>query len=153
MSRPRRAGRGDSQNTVRASATSTQPASVVPSPVRAWVVIAIIAATCLAYSPALEAPFQLDDVASISDNVTIRRLWPPSIALRPPPGGAAVSGRPVANLSLALNYALNERLGVDQRPDPDGRHKTVGYHVANLLLHLACGALLFGIVRRTLRHG
>ncbi len=112
--------------------------------------IALVIITCLAYSPALRAPFQFDDLESISGNITIRSLWPPSVPLHPPPG-IAVSGRPVVNYSLALNYALNERLGVDQRPDPDGANKTLGYRIVNLLLHLASGALLFGILRRTLR--
>ncbi len=55
----------------------------------------------------------------------------------------------MVNYSLALTYAINEALGVDQRPDPYGPNKTVGYHVVNLLLHLGCGLLLFGIIRRT----
>ncbi len=55
------------------------------------------------------------------------------------------------NYSFALNYALNEQLGVDQRPDPDGPYKTLGFHLTNLALHLACGFLLFGMLRRTLR--
>ncbi|MEP6618239.1 MAG: tetratricopeptide repeat protein [bacterium] len=61
----------------------------------------------------------------------------------------AVSGRPVVNVSLALNYALNSALGVDQRPDPLGPNKTIAYHLTNVLIHLLCGALLFLI----LRHG
>ena len=48
-----------------------------------------------------------------------------------------LSGRPVANLSFAINYAVN---GTDVR----------GYHVVNLTLHLICGLLVFGLVRRTL---
>src|SRR5713101_2494123 len=112
--------------------------------------IALVIATLLAYSAALEAPFQFDDFSSIPENATIARLWPPSVALRPPPQ-IAVSGRPVVNYSLAFNHAANDWLGVDQRPDPDGRHKTVGYHVVSIALHVACGLLLFGILRRTLR--
>ena len=67
-----------------------------------------------------------------------------------PPSQTAVAGRPLVNVSLALNYAINDALGVDQRSDPDGPNKTVGYHVLNLLLHIACGLLLFGIIRRTI---
>jgi tetratricopeptide (TPR) repeat protein len=104
----------------------------------------------VAYSPAFRAPFIFDDELSVQRNPTIRRLWPPSVPLRPPPGDLAVSGRPVVNYSLALNYAVNERLGIDQRPNPNGRNKAAGYRLLNVLLHLMCGWLIFGIVHRTL---
>ena len=48
-----------------------------------------------------------------------------------------VTGRPLLNLSLALNYAAG---GLDIR----------GFHAANLAIHLAAALLLFGILRRTL---
>ena len=47
------------------------------------------------------------------------------------------AGRPLVNLSFAINYAFG---GLDVR----------GYHLVNLALHLLCGLLVFGIVRRTL---
>lgn len=113
---------------------------------------AVIAATFIAYAPAMKGPFVFDDKVSIVENRSIQRLWPLTIPLRPPEN-TSVSGRPVVNYSLAANYALNEWLGIDQRPDPEGPFKTAGYHVANVLLHIACGLLLFGIVRRTLSRG
>jgi tetratricopeptide (TPR) repeat protein len=109
----------------------------------------LLAAAAIAFQPAVRAPFQFDDAASIVDNTTIRQLWPLSVPLSPPPN-TAVSGRPLVNLSLAINYAANQALGIDQRPDPDGPDKTVGFHVVNILLHLTCGVLLFALVRRTL---
>lgn len=115
-----------------------------------WPAMALVLATALAYSPAFTAPFQFDDIESIATNVTIRRLWPPSAPLHPP-AGVAVSGRPVVNYSLALNYALNEQIGIDQRPDPNGPYKTLGFHLTNIVVHLTCGCLVFGILRRTLR--
>jgi tetratricopeptide (TPR) repeat protein len=113
--------------------------------------ILMMAVTALAYSAALKAPLQFDDIASISENATIRQLWPPSIPLHPPAGSTAVSGRPVVNYSLALNYAVNDWLGIEQGLESEGPFKTISYHVLNVLLHLACGALLFGILRRSLR--
>jgi protein O-mannosyl-transferase len=115
-----------------------------------WAGIALVAATVAVYAPALRAPFQFDDNSCIPDNASIRVLWPLSVPLHPP-AQTPVAGRPVVNYTLALNYALNERLGIDQRPDPEGPNKTVSYHLANLLLHLICGLLLFGVLRRTLR--
>ena len=118
-----------------------------------WLAIALAAATLIAYAPAVTAPFVFDDVPSIERNVSIRQLWPASIPLHPPKGDLAVSGRPVVNYTLAVNYAINARLGVDQRPDPDGPYKTLGYHLVNILLHLACGLVLLGLVGRTISHG
>ncbi len=118
---------------------------------RRWVPIALAIMTVVVYAAAIRAPYEFDDIASIPANASIRSLSP-SIALDPPTN-TSVTGRPVVNYSLALNYAINEALGVDQRPDPYGPNKTVGYHVVNLLLHLGCGLLLFGIIRRTVKYG
>ncbi len=48
-----------------------------------------------------------------------------------------MAGRPVVNLSLALNHAGG---GLDPR----------GYHAVNLILHIVSALALFGVVRRTL---
>jgi len=80
-----------------------------------------------------------DDGPSIVHNATIRNLWPLSGVLDTASldGGATVSGRPLVNLSLALNHAL-------------GGENVWGYHLFNLSVHVAAGLLLFGVVRRTL---
>jgi tetratricopeptide (TPR) repeat protein len=93
-------------------------------------------ATIAAYSNTFTAPFVFDDYRSITNNPTIRQLWPIETPLCPPSNGQTVSGRPLLNLSLALNYAAG---GCD----------VLGYHVTNLAIHLAAALLLFGIVRRT----
>jgi hypothetical protein len=111
------------------------------------IAVALIAATILAYLPAIAAPFVMDDIPAIDANLAIRQLIP---AGAPAPGNP-VAGRPVVRTSLAVNYAINDLLGVDQRQDPDGPHKTVGYHLLNLLFHLCTGALLFGVIRRAMR--
>ena len=119
-----------------------------PVPKLNWpIVVAIIVATALAYLPAFAAPFVMDDIPAIDANAAIRQLVP---AGAPAPGNP-IAGRPVARASLAINYAINDLLGVDQRQDPNGPRKTVGYHLLNLLFHLCTGALLFGVIRRTMR--
>lgn len=90
-----------------------------------------------AYSNSLSGTFILDDWPSIVENPTIRRLSPIESVLNPPPSSLTVVGRPVANLTLALNYACG---GLEVR----------GYHVVNLLVHILAGLTLYGIVRRTL---
>jgi len=103
-------------------------------PTAAGAVIAL--AACVAYATSISAPFVFDDGPSIVGNLTIRHLWPLGPVFSPP-AQASVCGRPLVNLSLALNYALG---GLDVR----------GYHAANLLIHILAGITLFGIVRRTL---
>ena len=49
-----------------------------------------------------------------------------------------MAGRPVVNLTFAVNYAIG---GLD----------VTGYHVANLVVHLLAALMLYGIVRRALR--
>jgi tetratricopeptide (TPR) repeat protein len=97
----------------------------------------IVAAGLIAYHDSFHGPFIFDDVLAITENPSIRRLSALGEVLTPPHQAATAQGRPVLNLSLALNYAMG---GVDP----------AGYHWANLLIHVAAGLALLGIVRRTL---
>ena len=101
--------------------------------------LVIVLAGLVAYHNSFSCPFVFDDQQSILENPTIRHLWPVGDALSTPPDtGYTVSGRPLANLTLALNYALSGT-GV------------WSYHLLNLVIHLGAGLTLFGVVRRTLR--
>jgi tetratricopeptide (TPR) repeat protein len=96
----------------------------------------LVAAGLVAYANALSGPFVLDDEDSVVTNEQIRHLWPPSTVLfaaRELP----TAGRPVVNLSFALNYAV-------------GGTRVRGYHATNIAIHIICAVLLFGVVRRTL---
>ena len=124
-------------------------AAALPA-IRAWIAVALAIATTLAYIPALSAPFVMDDVLGVTTNPSIQDGASLASTLHPPPD-LPVSGRPVVNVTLAANHALNSLLGVDQRRDPDGRYKAVGYRLFNLLFHLLTGALLFGVLRRAIR--
>jgi protein O-mannosyl-transferase len=98
----------------------------------------IVAAICAAYSNSLHGAFVLDDTMSIRDNPSIRHLWPLWGLLNPARGtGTTVEGRPVLNLSLALNYAA-------------GGTSVLGYHMANLAFHVLASLALFGLLWRTL---
>ncbi len=97
----------------------------------------VVLAAVAAFSNSFTGPFVFDDLEAITDNPTIRQLWPIWKPLCPPSGGETVSDRPVLNLSLAINYAVS---GCDVR----------GYHVTNLAIHLLAALLLFGVLRRTL---
>ena len=96
----------------------------------------LVLAALAAYHNSFSGPFIFDDELWITRNPTIRHLWPVWPVLSPPPG-LVVRGRPVLNLSLAVNYALSGS-GV------------WSYHALNLAIHITAGLALFGIVRRTL---
>jgi protein O-mannosyl-transferase len=97
---------------------------------------AIVLAALAAYHNSFSGPFVFDDSSSITDNPTIRPPW--SIpALLSPPVEATVGGRPLVNLSLAINYAM-------------GDTDVWGYHAVNLAIHMLAGLTLFAVVRRTL---
>jgi Flp pilus assembly protein TadD len=98
---------------------------------------AIMLAGLAAYGNSSSGPFVFDDIHSVVKNPTIRHLWPVWEALQPPRDGSTVEGRPVVNLSLAINYAATAL-------NPGS------YHVFNVLIHLLAGLALFGLVRRTL---
>jgi tetratricopeptide (TPR) repeat protein len=133
MGKQRRARRGQSETSAPESRQATHAAR---GRVRLYAAFLALAAVAV-YWNSIPAPFTFDDPVSVTDNVTIRHLWPLWDALSPPAGGFPVSGRPLANLSLAINYALG---GLDVR----------GYHITNITLHVLCAWLLFGIIRRTL---
>jgi tetratricopeptide (TPR) repeat protein len=100
--------------------------------------VMLVLAAVAAYRNSLDTPFLFDDSLAIVANPSIRHLWPPGEALSPPTDGSGVSGRPLVNLSLAVNYAFG---GLQVR----------GYHVMNLVLHLLASLVLWGVLRRTWR--
>lgn len=97
----------------------------------------IAAAGLAAYSGSFSGPFVFDDPSSITANPTIRHLWPPWDVLATPRASVTVQGRPMLNLSFAINYAVSQS-------------EVWSYHALNLLIHVLAGWALFGIVRRTL---
>jgi protein O-mannosyl-transferase len=125
----------------------------IHQPRRLYYILALVALGLVAYGPAIKAPFDFDDGLAITENASIRRLWPPTAPLHTPPLGTAVSGRPVVNYSFALNYALNRTLGIAQAPATESATQTISYHVVNLFLHVATALLLLGVIRRTIQFG
>jgi len=101
--------------------------------------LVVIAAALLAYSNSFTGGFFLDDFRSISENPTILHLWPIWQCLSPVRQNwlTAGGGRPLINLSLAINYAISG-------------YRIWSYHALNLIVHILAGLTLLGIVRRTL---
>jgi tetratricopeptide (TPR) repeat protein len=121
-------------------APMAEPQALVrESPLAVWsCLLVIICAAFVAYHNSFSGPFVFDDIPAIVDNPSIRHLWPITRAMTPPLDSAGAVGRPMVNLSLAVNYAL-------------GGTSVTGYHVVNFLLHVAAALVLFSLVLRTLR--
>src|SRR4051812_18850089 len=95
------------------------------------------------YVPALNTPFIYDDYIGIVRNKSINSLWPLAGTKEDPgplntPPDNAVSGRPLVNLSLAVNHYLGEL-------------NPAGYHAFNVVLHFCTSVLVWLVIRRTLR--
>jgi tetratricopeptide (TPR) repeat protein len=103
----------------------------------------IALALVAAYWNSFDGALIFDDDVAISSNSTIRQLWPMGRVLQPPRNGEPVSGRPLLNLSLAVNYALAAHYAKNGTA-------VWGYHAVNLAIHILDALLLFGILRRTL---
>jgi tetratricopeptide (TPR) repeat protein len=102
-----------------------------------WRAAIIVLAGIVAYAGSLSGPFVLDDFVSIVNNEQIRE-WSNPGAVLSPRRELPTAGRPLVNLSFAVNYTLG---GLEPR----------GYHLVNLAFHLLSGLFVFGIVRRTLQ--
>jgi tetratricopeptide (TPR) repeat protein len=97
----------------------------------------IAVAVLAAYHGTFSAPFVFDAASIMANNPTIRHL---GSAFFPPHDGSTVDGRPLVNLSLALNYAISGP-------------RVWSYHALNLGIHVLAAWLLYGIVRRTVPGG
>ena len=94
----------------------------------------LIGAVLVIYGPAVRAPFIFDDRVSIVENPSIRSVWPllgtdERPGLLRPPRDVSTAGRPLVNLTLALNYQA-------------GRLDPTGYHAFNLVVHILSALLL-----------
>jgi len=122
-------------------------------------IFALAAAGVWAYSTSFAGVFVFDDKPAIVNNPNIRTLWPLTTAMSAPPE-VPVSGRPVASLTLAINYALapaevRDVLAPGGPAAPPGTSERFlrnvwGYHLLNLTTHVLAALALFGVVRRTL---
>ena len=104
----------------------------------ALVALALVVLALAAWANSFAGPFVLDDAPAIPENPTIRDLGNLRAVLSPPANGETVTGRPILNLSLALNWHV-------------GADSVRGYHAVNLAIHVAAALALFGVARRTLR--
>ena len=104
-----------------------------------WFGAGTLALLLVAYAGSFRVPFLFDDIPAIVANPY---LDPPirfPASLGPDlPGGVTTAGRPLLNLSFALNVAAHGRT-------------PAGFHVVNLAIHAAAGFLLLLTLARVLR--
>ena len=91
-------------------------------------------ATFVVYWHGLSAPFVFDDRGTIVDNRTIEHIWSRDVLSAP--HETPVAGRPVVNVSFAINYAIVGR-------------RVEGYRLTNIGIHVLCALALFGLAWRT----
>jgi len=106
---------------------------VAPVTSQSWRPLLIALASVVVYCNSFSGPFVFDDRGTIVDNTTIESLSSGEVFSAP--HETPTAGRPVVNISFALNYAV-------------GGREVAGYHAVNVTIHLLCGLLVFGIARR-----
>jgi protein O-mannosyl-transferase len=94
------------------------------------------------YWPGLQGAFFFDDGASIllAEGVRLETLSIESLQQALTSGGAGPTGRPVAQLSFALNYYFSG-------------FNPFAFKATNLAIHFACGVLVFFLTHQLLRTG
>jgi tetratricopeptide (TPR) repeat protein len=157
------------------------PADSAPAPTRVsrWKLalagLCIAAIIALTYSNSVLVPFYFDDRGAITENASITSLGPSfdehglhwdTISPSSEHGSGAL-GRPLVNLSLAVNYQIAKSLSAEdnkkilallgqhyedsQSKDDDHNGLVVwNYHVLNIIFHIIAAWILLGVVRRTL---
>ena len=106
------------------------PAVSRPRPILAAIVL--VGAIAAAYFNSLHGAFVWDDIPTIVHGTSFERF---ASVLDRPAAVNTTSGRPLVSVSLAINYAL-------------GGRNPVGFHIFNVLVHVAAALALFGFVRR-----
>ena len=103
-----------------------------------WAQLFIILAGILLYSNTLDVPFYLDDYHNISENsaIQLNKLTVKSIIEAGTQ--SPTSKRPVANISFALNYFIDQA-------------NVFGYHLVNIIIHIVAGLALFLFVNLTFK--
>jgi tetratricopeptide (TPR) repeat protein len=107
------------------------PQTALP-PLRVLAAAVLVVAVAAAYFNSLHGAFVWDDIPTIVQSTSLEHF---SSVLDRPAAVNTTSGRPLVSLSLALNYAL-------------GGRNPVGFHIFNVLVHMAAALALFGFVRR-----
>lgn len=106
--------------------------------VRDSLILLFMAALAFAvYLPSINGPFLFDDKTNILYSLAVRMTEFSLPALQKVIADGFLASRPVANISFALNYLIHQ-------------YSVMGYHVVNILLHVATAFLLYLLFQVTL---
>ena len=102
------------------------PLAICPGYARCAVILAL--AVWFTYRGPLDGPFIFDDIPTVVSNLSLRQLWPlvnlgEGLGPLQPPPQTSVSGRPVANLSLAVDFHFSKLA-------------PCGYRITNIAPHM-----------------
>ena len=100
-------------------------------------VILLILCTAVLYSNTLQSPFVLDDFHNILANEPIRITEITYESLRTVVRNSLIENRPVANISLAMNYYFHQ-------------YNVLGFHLFNITVHILACILLYFFIRNTI---
>jgi hypothetical protein len=92
--------------------------------------LALCLLTVVLYSNTWNAPFAFDDAPNITENAFVRVTELNAEALYAAAFESPSGGRPLANLSFALNYYF-------------GNYEVTGYHLVNVAIHMVNGILVY----------
>ncbi len=121
--------------------SSPKPADSADSRPTTFHVMAMlsIAVLCLAaYSNSLSGPFVFDDLPNIQDNQSLQWTSLSWSGVQRAVRESHLPGRPIANLSFALNYYF-------------GQHNVWGYHAVNVGIHLLTALVVYLLALATLK--
>ncbi len=130
-------------------APATSPAELRPPSRTAYALAcaALALLALLAYANTFNVPFYFDDRQGITQNESIDTLWPVWRPLVPPVYlNSGAVGRPLVNLSLAVNYQISQSWSSSHNG-----LEPWSYHAVNLIFHIIAACLLLAIMERTLR--
>ncbi len=88
-----------------------------------FIILSLALATAILYSNTLDSPIMFDDWRHIEANPQIRMTSLSWASLKKAAFDSPIHTRPVANVSLALNYYFHE-------------YALPGYHLVNILIHI-----------------
>ncbi len=135
----------DAGETVNSNPSTVHRPPSTPSPSRVHRALStflaaslIVLVTAAVFANGFRGALVFDDVFAILNNASIRQLWPIGPVLVAPIGATTACGRPLLNLSFAVNYYF-------------GGENPWGYHAVNLSIHILAALLLFGVLRRSFR--
>ena len=102
-----------------------------------FVILVLAAATVVLYSHTLDSPIMFDDWTHIEGNPHIRITSLDWQSIKQAAFDSPLHTRPVANVSLALNYYFHQ-------------YTLPGYHLVNMVIHFLTGVILYFLIKTTL---